>query len=55
MVNWFWSYRSWDWSEISKKKLLSQQKKYQNLLFSMVNILLMLVQNPLIHSIFWKS
>ena len=35
-------------------KLLSQ-KKYRNLIFSRIDILLMVAQNPIIHSIFWKS
>ena len=37
--------------EISKK-LLSQQKSHQSSVFSMVDILLLVVVNPIIHRIF---
>ena len=37
------------------KILRSQQKVYQNPLFLRVDILLKVAQNPIIHSIFWKS
>ena len=37
------------------KRLRSQQKVYQNPLFLRVDILLKVAQNPIIHSIFWKS
>ena len=50
-VNGLWSYRSWDIKDRNIKKLLTQQK-YQNYIFSRVDILLMVAQNPIILSIF---
>ena len=50
IVNWFWSYRSWVFEGRNIKKL-----KLNETLSSRVDILLMVAQNPTIHSIFWKS
>ena len=51
MVNWSWGYRLGDIESKNIKKLLSQQKDNE-VVFSRVDILLMVAQNPTIHSIF---
>lgn len=54
VVNRLWSYRSLNIKGRISKSLLSHQKN-ENLLFSRVEILLMVAQNPLIHRTFWFS
>ena len=53
MVNRLWTYSLWDIENSNIKKLLSQQKilKPQNPVFSRVDNLLIITQNPIIHSI----
>ena len=53
MVNRLWTYSLWDIENSNIKKLLSQQKilKPRNPVFSRVDNLLIITQNPIIHSI----
>ena len=51
----FRSYSSWDIERRNIKNLSSEEKKHRNPVFSRVDILLMVAQKPVIHSVFWTG